>query len=208
MSITAGTRLGNYEIVAPLGAGGMGEVYRARDVRLGRSVAIKALPEAVARDPERLARFEREARVLASVHHYNIAVIYGIEDAGGTSYLALELVEGETLGDRLRRGPLTVAETLEACAQIASAVNAAHEQGIVHRDLKPSNVMVEPLGAVKVLDFGLAKAGALATESGPDLSASPTVALGATAAGVVLGTASYMSPEQARGKAVDRRADV
>src|SRR5258705_1285670 len=149
MSITAGTRLGNYEIVAPLGAGGMGEVYRARDVRLGRSVAIKALPEAVARDPERLARFEREARVLASVHHSNIAVIYGIEDAGGTSYLALELVEGETLGDRLRRGPLTVAETLEAFALITSAVNAAHVLGIVYRELKPLIVIAVPLGSVQ-----------------------------------------------------------
>lgn len=208
MTLTAGTRLGNYEIVAPLGSGGMGEVYRARDVRLGRSVAIKALPATLARDPERLARLEREARALASVHHSNIAVLYGIEDGDGTSYLALELVEGETLAQRLARGALSVAETLEICAQIASAVDAAHEQGIVHRDLKPSNVMVTPSGAVKVLDFGLAKAGPLATDSAPDLSASPTVALGATAAGVVLGTASYMSPEQARGKPVDRRTDV
>ena len=208
MALTAGTRLGNYEILAPLGSGGMGEVYRARDTRLGRSVAIKALPEAFARDPERLTRFEREARVLASVQHSNIAMIFGLEDAGGTSYLALELVDGETLAQRIARGALSVSETLEIGAQIASAIDAAHEQGIVHRDLKPSNVMVTASGAVKVLDFGLAKAWPSSPDSSANLSASPTVALGATAAGVVIGTVSYMSPEQARGKPVDRRADV
>jgi serine/threonine protein kinase/tetratricopeptide (TPR) repeat protein len=208
MTLTAGTRLGNYEIVAPLGSGGMGEVYRARDVRLGRSVAIKALPAAFARDPDRLARFEREARVLASVQHSGIAVLYGIEDGDGTSYLAIELVEGETLAQRLARAPLSPTETLDVGAQIASALDAAHEQGIVHRDLKPGNVMVNGSGVVKVLDFGLAKAGPAASDSSVDLSASPTVAFGATAAGIVLGTASYMSPEQARGRSVDRRTDV
>ncbi len=208
MTLTAGTRIGNYEIVSPLGSGGMGEVYRARDVRLGRSVAIKALPEGLAHDAERVARLEREARALASVQHSNIAVLYGIEDRDGTSYLALELGDGETLARRLAQGPLGLAETLQIGAQIASALDAAHEQGIVHRDLKPSNVMVTESGAVKVLDFGLAKTGPAASSSALDLSASPTVAVGLTAAGIVLGTAAYMSPEQARGKAVDRRADV
>jgi len=208
MPLSTGTRVGNYEIISPLGSGGMGEVYKARDTRLGRSVAIKALPDTFARDPERLARFEREARALASVQHNNIAVIYGIEDGDGTSYLALELIEGETLAQRLARAPLTVAEAIGLGAQIASAVDAAHEQGIVHRDLKPSNVMVTPSGAIKVLDFGLAKTGPSGSESSVDFSASPTMPLGATVEGVVLGTASYMSPEQARGKPVDRRTDV
>jgi serine/threonine protein kinase/tetratricopeptide (TPR) repeat protein len=208
MPLVPGTRLGNYEIDAPLGSGGMGEVYRARDTRLGRAVAIKALPDGFARDPERLARFEREARALAAVHHSNIATIFGIEDAGGSSYLALELVEGQTLTERLARGALAVPEAIEVCAQIAAAVDAAHEQGIVHRDLKPGNVMVTPAGMVKVLDFGLAKTGSSSAGSSLDLGASPTVAVGATAAGAILGTASYMSPEQARGRDVDRRADV
>ena len=209
MALATGTRLGNYEIAASLGSGGMGEVYRARDVRLGRSVAIKALPETLASDPERLARLEREAQLLASVHHPNIAVLYGIEDAGGTSYLALELVEGETLARRIARGALSVGETLQIGAQIAGALDAAHERGIVHRDLKPSNVMVTAAGVVKVLDFGLAKGVPAASESSPDMSASPTIAVGQhTAAGMVVGTASYMSPEQARGRPVDRRTDV
>jgi len=207
MTLASGTRLGNYEILGPLGSGGMGDVYRARDVRLGRSVAIKALPQGLAHDPERVARLEREARALASVQHANIAVLYGIEDRDGTSYLALELVEGQTLSQRLVQGPLAVEETLHIGAQIASALDAAHEQGIVHRDLKPSNVMVTASGAVKVLDFGLAKSAAV-SESVSDLSVSPTVALGSTAAGVVVGTVAYMSPEQARGKPVDRRTDV
>ena len=201
-------RLGNYEIVSLLGSGGMGEVYRARDVRLDRQVAIKALPEAFARDPERLARFQREARLLASVHHAHIASIFGIEDAGGTSYLAIELVEGETLAERLSRGPLSVTAALEVCAQIASGLAAAHEQGVVHRDLKPGNIMLNATGVVKVLDFGLAKGAAADGGSRADMAASPTVALSATAAGVILGTAPYMSPEQARGHSVDRRADV
>jgi len=208
MTLSAGTRLGNYEIVEPLGSGGMGEVYRARDLRLGRSVAIKALPEDLAHDAERVARFEREARALASVQHANIAVLYGIEDRDGASYLAIELVDGQTLAQRLIQGALGVEETLHIGAQIAAALDAAHAQGIVHRDLKPGNVMVTASGMVKVLDFGLAKTGPAMGDSASELSASPTVAFGSTAAGVVVGTAAYMSPEQARGKAVDRRTDV
>ncbi|MEO5617388.1 MAG: protein kinase [Candidatus Eisenbacteria bacterium] len=220
MLLTPGTRLGPHEIVAPLGAGGMGEVYRARDTRLGRDVAIKGLPEAFAQHPERLARFEREARLLASLNHPNIASIFGLEESAGTPYLVLELVEGETLAARLARGPLSVRETLEIGGQIAAAIEAAHERGIVHRDLKPGNVMITASRTVKVLDFGLAKGGAIEAGSSPDqsaapersatpdLSASPTMALSATGAGVILGTASFMSPEQARGRIVDRRADV
>jgi TolB-like protein/Flp pilus assembly protein TadD len=211
MALAPGTRLGNYEITAPLGAGGMGEVYRARDVRLDRAVAIKALPESFAKDPERAARFEREAKTLASLSHANIAVIYGIEDVSGDSYLVLELIEGETLAQRLARGPLDVAETLRVAAQIAAAIDAAHERGVVHRDLKPSNVMLTAAGAVKVLDFGLAKGGpavADASSLGGGTGATMTFAAAPTAEGVILGTAPYMSPEQARGKPVDRRTDV
>ncbi|MFN8176807.1 MAG: protein kinase [bacterium] len=208
MTVGVGTRLGPYEITAPLGAGGMGEVYRARDTRLGRDVAIKGLPEAFARHPERLARFEREARLLASLSHPSIAAIFGLEESGGTPYLVLELIEGETLAQRLARGPLAVREALEICGQIAAAIEAAHERGIVHRDLKPGNVMITPSRTVKVLDFGLAKGGATEMPSSSDLEASPTLALSATGAGVILGTAPYMSPEQARGRSVDRRADV
>ena len=192
----------------------MGEVYRARDTRLGREVAIKGLPEAFAQNPERLARFEREARLLASLNHPNIAGIFGLEESGGTPYLVLELVEGETLAARISRGAIPVREVLEIGGQIAAAMEAAHERGIVHRDLKPGNVMITASRTVKVLDFGLAKGGALegASSTGsspaPDLSVSPTMALSATAAGVILGTASFMSPEQARGRSVDRRADV
>jgi Tol biopolymer transport system component/tRNA A-37 threonylcarbamoyl transferase component Bud32 len=209
MALSPGTRLGPYEIVAPLGAGGMGEVYRARDGRLDRDVAIKALPDAFADDPERLARFEREAKLLASLSHPNIAGIHGLEVAEGHRYLILELVEGETLAARLARGPLPLDEAMDVCRQIAAAVEAAHEAGVVHRDLKPGNVMLRPDGTVKVLDFGLAK-GAAAHGSSSDLhlSASPTMSYAATAAGVILGTAAYMSPEQARGKAVDRRTDI
>ncbi len=208
MALTTGTRIGNYEVIEPLGAGGMGEVYRARDTRLGRTAAIKALPESLAHEADRRARFEREAQLLASLNHPNIAGIYGIEDAGGGSYLALELVEGESLAQRLARGPLPVRETLEVGGQIAAAIEAAHEGGIVHRDLKPGNVMLTPSGAVKVLDFGLAKGGAPQGSSALDLSSSPTAVQAETGEGVILGTASYMSPEQARGRAVDRRADV
>ncbi len=206
MTIPAGTRLGPYEVLSPLGAGGMGEVYRARDSRLGRQVAIKALPAAFAADPERLARFEREARLLAALQHQNIAAIFGVEEHGGDRYLVLELVDGETLAARLAAGPMSAADTVDVGRQIAAALETAHERGIVHRDLKPGNVMIAPDGAVKVLDFGLAR-GSDATPSDIDLSASPTVTA-ATQAGVILGTAPYMSPEQARGRAVDRRTDI
>jgi len=207
VALTPGTRLGPYEIESALGAGGMGEVYRARDPRLDRTVAIKALPAALAGDAERVARLEREARLLAALDHPNIARIHGLEEAGGAPHLVLEFVEGETLATRLSRGPLGIAETLEVGGQIAAAIEAAHERGIVHRDLKPGNVMLTPARTVKVLDFGLAKGGARA-DSNADLSISPTAALSATGLGVILGTAPYMSPEQARGREVDRRADV
>jgi eukaryotic-like serine/threonine-protein kinase len=209
VGIEKGSRLGPYEIVGPLGAGGMGEVYRARDTRLGRDVAIKALPEEFSRDPERLARFEREARLLASLHHANIAGIHGLEVVDGRRYLVLECVEGETLAARLRRGAIPVNETIDIARAVAAALEAAHEAGIVHRDLKPGNVMLTAAGEVKVLDFGLAKGSDSAgSASDPDLSASPTLTYAGTQAGVILGTAAYMSPEQARGKAVDRRTDI
>ena len=209
MTLVPGTKLGPYEIVAPLGAGGMGEVYRARDTRLGRDVAIKALPEGFDRDPERVARFEREAKLLASLHHANVGAIFGLEEVDGRRYLVLEFVEGETLSARLSRGAPPVDEALAVCAQIAAAVEAAHETGVIHRDLKPGNVMLKPDGTVKVLDFGLAKASAADGSSRDvDLSASPTMTYAATGAGVILGTAAYMSPEQARGKPVDRRTDI
>jgi Tol biopolymer transport system component len=209
MTLAPGTKLGPHEIVAPLGAGGMGEVYRARDSRLGRDVAIKSLPEGFAQDPERLARFEREARLLASLSHANVAGIHGLELVEGHRYLVLEFVEGETLAARLVRGPLPLDEALPLCAQVAGAVEAAHEAGVIHRDLKPGNVMLKADGTVKVLDFGLAKGGAGggASSSDPNLSASPTMAH-TTTAGMILGTAAYMSPEQARGKSVDRRTDI
>jgi len=188
----------------------MGEVYRAHDTRLGRDVAIKALPESFARDPERLARFEREARLLASLNHPNIAAIYGLEEVAGQRYLVLEYVEGATLASRLAKGALALDETLHVCQAIAAGVEAAHEGGVVHRDLSPRNVMLTHAGAVKVLDFGLAKGRAEARESDsdPNPSASPTMTYAATQAGMVLGTAAYMSPEQARGKNVDRRTDI
>jgi serine/threonine protein kinase len=208
MKLASGTRIGNYEVVTPQGAGGMGEVYRARDTRLDRTVAIKSLPPGFAIDPERLARFEREAKLLASLNHPNIAGIYGLEDVAGSPYLVLEFVEGETLAQRLSRGPISARETLEVGGQIASAIEAAHARGIVHRDLKPGNVMLNASGDVKVLDFGLAKGGAVEATSISDLSASPTMALSSTGQGIILGTAPYMSPEQARGKAVDRRTDI
>jgi hypothetical protein len=209
MPLAPGTRLGPFEIIAPLGAGGMGEVYRARDTRLGREVAVKALPAGFVRDPERVARFEREARLLASLNHPNIAGIHGLEEVAGDRYLVLEFVEGETLGARLARGPLPVDEALDVCRQVGAGVEAAHEAGVVHRDLKPGNVMLRPDGTVKVLDFGLAKSGeAERAGSEPNLSASPTLTHAATTAGVILGTAAYMSPEQARGRAVDKRSDI
>ena len=209
MSLTPGTRLGPYEILAPLGAGGMGEVYRARDTRLGRDVAIKSLPEGFAQDPERLARFEREAKVLASLSHPNIAGIFGIEEANAARYLVLEFVDGETLATRLARGAMPVDDAIETTLQIAAGVEAAHEAGIVHRDLKPGNVMLTADGKVKVLDFGLARStGSERSGSDPNLTSSPTRTYQGTQAGVVLGTAAYMSPEQARGKSVDRRTDI
>ena len=207
MTLSPGTRIGNYEVIGALGAGGMGEVYRARDTRLDRIVAIKALPQAFATDPERLARFEREAKLLASLSHPNIAGIFGLEDVAGTPYLVLEFIEGDTLGARLAGGSLPVRDALDVCVQIAWAIEAAHEGGIVHRDLKPGNVMITPAGVVKVLDFGLAK-GAAPGSSTIEMTTSPTMAMSGTAQGIILGTASYMSPEQARGKPVDRRADV
>jgi serine/threonine protein kinase/tetratricopeptide (TPR) repeat protein len=208
MALASGTRIGPYEILAPLGQGGMGEVYRARDARLDRLVAIKSLPPAFATDPGRLARFEREAKLLASLNHPNVAAIYGLEDAGGFPYLVLEFVDGETLAARLARGPLAARDAIEIGAQIASGVEAAHERGVVHRDLKPGNVMLTRAGVVKVLDFGLAKGDPGETAPPSDLSISPTAAMSATGTGMILGTASYMSPEQARGKPVDRRTDV
>jgi predicted Ser/Thr protein kinase len=237
---TKPSTIGPYRVEREIARGGMGIVYEARDTRLDRTVAIKAMPEDVASDPERMARFEREARVLASLNHPNIAGIYGLEESEGRRYLALEHVQGETLADRLRRGPLPIGEAIEVCIQIAAALEAAHEAGVIHRDLKPGNVMITPGDAVKVLDFGLAK-GRVAAESGmfdspaipsspglpnsPTMAASPTFAQSPTMAhsptfahsptigaatmpGVILGTAGYLSPEQARGKPVDRRTDI
>ena len=205
MSLEPGTTLGPYQVTAKIGEGGMGEVYRARDTKLDRDVALKVLPQAFTDDPDRLARFEREAKVLASLNHPNIGHIYGLEEAEGQKALVLELIEGPTLADRIKHGPITVDEALPIAKQIAEALEAAHEQGIIHRDLKPANIKVKEDGTVKVLDFGLAKA---MEGSGGDVSESPTVTAAATAAGVILGTAAYMSPEQARGKPVDKRADI
>ncbi len=202
-----GKTLGTYEILSPLGKGGMGEVWRARDQKLGREVAIKTLPEEFAQDEERLARFEREAKLLASLNHPNIATIHGLEEDSGTRFLVLELVEGDTLADRLRRGAIPVEESLKLALQIAEALEAAHEKGVIHRDLKPANIKVTPDGKIKVLDFGLAKAFA-GDRSEVNLSQSPTLSMQATEQGVILGTAAYMSPEQARGQEVDKRADV
>jgi serine/threonine protein kinase len=213
MSLTPGTRLGAYEVTGPLGAGGMGEVYRARDTRLDRDVAIKVLPDAVASDPERIARFEREAKTLAALNHPNIAQIHGVEESGPVRALVMEFVDGDTLADRIAAGPIPLNDALLIARQIADALDAAHEHGIVHRDLKPANVKVRPDGTVKVLDFGLAKALEPIGSRGasPDVLAnSPTITSPAlmTGVGVLLGTAAYMSPEQARGKAVDKRTDI
>jgi serine/threonine protein kinase len=202
-----GRTIGNYRVSAKLGAGGMGEVYRARDERLGREVAIKVLPDVFAGDSQRLARFEREAQLLASLNHPHIATIYGLEDAGGVRALVMELVEGPTLSDRIQQGALPPDEALPIARQIAEALEYAHERGIVHRDLKPANIKLTADGAVRILDFGLAKA----LEGDPaqaDISSSPTLTAAATRAGIILGTAAYMSPEQAKGKSVDRRADI
>ena len=208
MSLSPGARLGPYDVTAQIGVGGMGEVYRATDTNLKRAVAIKVLPESVAGDAERLARFQREAEVLASLNHPNIASIYGLERAGGTTALVLELVEGPTLADRIAQGPIPIDEALPIARLIAHALEAAHEHGIIHRDLKPANIKLRPDGTVKVLDFGLAKSFEQ-TRLPRDLTESPTVLSPApTLAGVILGTAAYMSPEQARGKGVDKRTDI
>ncbi len=206
MALSPGARIGSYEISSLLGVGGMGEVYRARDSKLNRDVALKVLPEAFAADPDRLARFKREAQVLASLNHPHIAAIYGLEEADGSQFLVLELVEGETLAARLRSGPVPLAEALTIARQVAEACQAAHEKGIVHRDLKPANVAFTADDQVKVLDFGLAKA--LEPSASADVTNSPTISLAATRAGVILGTAAYMSPEQAKGREADKRSDV
>ena len=212
MSLSAGTRLGPYEIAVQLGVGGMGEVYRATDTNLKRPVAIKVLPQAVAADPERLARFQREAEVLAVLNHPNIAHIFGLEKSDGTIALVMELVEGPTLAERIARGPIPLDEALPIARQIAEALEAAHGQGVIHRDLKPANIKVRDDGAVKVLDFGLAKAmdPLSSSSAAAALANSPTItnAAAMTAAGIILGTAAYMSPEQARGKVVDKRTDI
>ena len=207
MSLSPGHKLAHYEILEPIGKGGMGEVYRARDGKLGRDVAIKVLPDEFAKDEERLRRFRREAKVLASLNHPNIASIYGLEQSGSIHYLVLELVPGETLAERISRGPIPLEEALDIATKIAEALEEAHEQGIVHRDLKPANVKQTEDGKIKVLDYGLAK---VFQEETPDAdsSMSPTLTRDATRVGVILGTAAYMSPEQAKGKRVDKRADV
>ncbi len=210
MPLAAGHTLAHYRITAAIGAGGMGEVYRARDTKLDREVAIKVLPAELAQDAERLARFEREAKLLASLNHPNIAHVYGFEsatlpDGSAEHFLAMELVPGEDLAERLKRGAVPVDEALTIARQIAEALEEAHEHGIVHRDLKPANVKLTPDGKVKVLDFGLAKAWEGPGAASSDLSQSPTLAHTGTAAGLILGTAAYMSPEQARGKPVDKK---
>jgi len=210
VTLSTGTQLGAFRIANLIGVGGMGEVYRAHDTRLGRDVALKVLPTAFRSDSERLVRFEREARALAALNHPNIATIHGLEEHGGIYALVLELVEGETLAERIAGRPVPVAQTLDIARQLVDALDAAHERGLVHRDLKPANIKLTSNGLVKVLDFGLAKAMDPTPDSGAilDLSRSPTISTGGTRAGVILGTAAYMSPEQARGKAVDKRADI
>ena len=207
MPLSPGTTLGPYSVTAKIGEGGMGEVYRARDTKLDRDVALKVLPAAFTSDPDRLARFEREAKVLASLNHPNIGSIYGLEDADGQKALVLELIEGPTLADRIKEGPIPIDEAVPIAKQIAEALEAAHEQGVIHRDLKPANVKVKDDGTVKVLDFGLAKA-FQPEVLGSDASQSPTMTAAATATGVIMGTAAYMAPEQAKGRTVDKRTDV
>jgi eukaryotic-like serine/threonine-protein kinase len=216
VALTTGLRFGPYEIVSPLGVGGMGEVWRARDTHLKRGVAIKVLPDGVSQDPDRLARFQREAELLASLNHPNIAAVYGLEKADGMTGIVLELVDGETLAEVIAHGPVPVIDALQIARQIAEALEAAHEKGVIHRDLKPANIKLTSDGKVKVLDFGLAKlldtettAAGQARRYSPGLTDSPTITTPAmTMAGVILGTAAYMSPEQARGKAADKRADI
>ncbi len=202
-----GKTLVHYEITAEIGKGGMGEVYQAKDTKLGRDVAIKVLPEEFALDKDRVARFQREAKLLASLNHPNIAAIYGLEESEGTHFLVMELIEGETIKDRIKAGPIPVEEALKLALQMAEALEAAHENGVIHRDLKPANIKVTPDGKVKVLDFGLAKAYA-GDQGNVSLADSPTISAAATQKGVILGTAAYMSPEQAKGKIVDKRADI
>jgi Tol biopolymer transport system component len=209
MTLTVGTRFGPYEVLSALGVGGMGEVYRARDPRLERDVAIKVLPETFTSDQDRLARFQREAKVLASLNHPNIAAIYGIEDASASHALVMELIDGPTLADRIAQGPIAIAEALSIARQIAEALASAHDCGIVHRDLKPANIKIRPDGTVKLLDFGLAKAMEPLDRLSPDVGESPTITSPAmTRVGVVLGTAAYMSPEQARGQRVNAQTDI
>src|SRR5262245_27092810 len=210
MPLSPGTRLGPYEIVAPLGAGGMGEVYRATDTNLKRQVAIKVLPQTVGADPERLARFQREAEVLATLNHPNIAHIHGLEKSDGALALVMELVGGPTLADRIAKGAMPIDEALPIATQVAEALEAAHEQGIIHRDLKPANIKVRSDGTVKVLDFGLAKAMEPTSAMSPHVSQSPTITTPAmmTGVGVMLGTAAYMAPEQAKGRTADKRSDL
>ena len=208
MPLTSGTRFGSYQIQGPLGVGGMGEVYRARDERLGRDVAIKVLPEAVAQDADRLGRFEREAKLLASLSHPNIATLYQLEQFEGRTVLVMELAPGEDLTARIDRAPMPLEEVVPIASQIALALEAAHEKGIVHRDLKPANIKIAADGSIKVLDFGLAKAFEATDPSSPGAMNSPTLTAHATQAGIILGTAAYMSPEQARGRPADKRADI
>ena len=206
-----GTTLLHYKVVDKLGEGGMGEVWRAEDSKLGREVALKVIPEAFAEDAERMGRFEREAQVLAALNHPNIAAIYGLEEQEGKRALVMELVEGDTLQERIQRGAVPVEEALRIALQVTAALEEAHDRGIIHRDLKPANIKITPKGQVKVLDFGLAKAlegDPSSSGSHPQLTQSPTLTAQMTGVGVLLGTAAYMSPEQARGEVADRRADI
>src|SRR5271170_3342340 len=207
MPLNVGDKLGHYEVLSLLGQGGMGEVYRARDTMLKRDVALKVLPATFLRDPDRMARFQREAEVLASLDHPNIGPIYGIADSEDSRGLVLGLIEGPTLADRLEAGPLPLGETVAIAKQIIEALEYAHDRGVVHRDLKPANIKITPDGVVKVLDFGLAK---VLEDERPQssLANSPTLTLGHTRAGMILGTAAYMSPEQAVGRPADRRSDI
>ena len=207
MPLAIGSTLGSYEINDSLGAGGMGEVYRARDMRLGRSVAIKVLPDLFLSNPDRVARFEREAKMLAALNHPRVASLYSLEQVDGRHLLVMELVEGQTLDQRLRGGPLPLKEALRIAAQIAEALEAAHDKGVVHRDLKPGNIKITAEDEVKVLDFGLAKALDSPSQTS-SIANSPTLSMMATEAGLILGTAAYMSPEQAKGLPADHRSDI
>ena len=209
MPLELGSTLGVYQVLSAIGAGGMGEVYKARDTKLDRDVALKILPDAFVNDTERLARFQREAKVLASLNHNNIATLYGFEAEGETPFLVMQLIEGDTLAERISKGPIPVDDAIPLFLQIAEGLEAAHEKGVIHRDLKPANIKVTDDGQVKILDFGLAKAMAVEVEPGDAAaSQSPTLTLAATQRGEILGTAAYMSPEQARGTSVDRRTDI